>query len=191
MLYQVNAAGQIVGMTGFGWIIAFAPLAFTLFLSFRQHTMSLVAVQTWFWAFTVVMGLSMTSIFVMYTGASVARVFFITASVFGVMSIIGYTTKRDLTGMGSFLMMGLIGMLIAGVVNIFLQSPMMYFIMSLVGVVLAVGLTAYDTQKVKQVYFMLPSEQDAQKAAVLGAFTLYFDFIYLFINLMRLMGERR
>lgn len=192
MLYQVAPTGQIMGMTPLGWVVAFAPIGMVLLLGFKQHNMSLGAVQTWFWVFAGIMGLSLTSIFVMYTGASIARVFFITAGVFGGMSIYGYATKKDLSSWGSFLIMGVWGVLLAGIVNIFLQSPMLYFISSIVGVILAVGLTAYDTQKVKAVYYQVGGSGDAAgKAAIMGAFTLYFDFIYLFIHLMRFLGDRR
>jgi FtsH-binding integral membrane protein len=191
MLYNVTPQG-VAGMTPLGWIVAFAPLGMVFLLGFKQQSMSLGAVKTWFWVFAGIMGLSLTSIFLLYTGASIARVFFITAGVFGGMSIYGYTTKKDLTSWGSFLVMGLWGVLLAGVVNIFLQSPMLYFISSIVGVILAIGLTAYDTQKIKAVYFQVAgSGEAASKAAIMGAFQLYFDFIYLFIHLMHLFGERR
>jgi len=191
MLYNVTPQG-VTGMTPLGWIVAFAPIGMVLLLGFKQQDMSLGAVKTWFWVFAGIMGLSLTSIFLMYTGASIARVFFITAGVFGGMSIYGYTTKKDLSGWGSFLIMGVWGILLASIVNMFLQSPMLYFITSIVGVLVAVGLTAYDTQKIKAVYYQVAgSGEMASKAAIMGAFQLYFDFIYLFIHLMHLLGERR
>jgi FtsH-binding integral membrane protein len=192
LIYAIEPmTGAITGMTPFGWIIAFSPLIFSLVMSFGFNRLSPMAMQAIFWGFAVCMGLSLTSLLLAYTGASIARVFFITAAIFGGMSIYGYTTKRDLTSLGSFLFMGMLGMLVASLVNIWLQSPMMYFIMSFVGVALAIGLTAYDTQKIKQLYFQLGSQEEAQKMAIFGAFQLYFDFIYLFINLLRILGDRR
>ena len=137
------------------------------------------------------MGLSLSWILLVYTGVSVARVFFITSATFGAMSIYGYTTKRDLTKMGSFLMMGLIGIIIASVVNIFMKSTMMYFIISILGVLIFVGLTAYDTQKIKNMYAASDTGELMGKKAVMGALTLYLDFINLFIMLLRLFGQRR
>ena len=135
------------------WVIALSPLAFVLALSFGINRMSAATAQIVFWAFAAVMGLSLSSIFMVYTDASIAKVFFITAATFGAMSLWGYTTKRDLTGMGSFLFMGLIGLVIAMLVNIFLQSSMLEFAISAVGVLIFVGLTAYDTQKIKESYY--------------------------------------
>jgi FtsH-binding integral membrane protein len=137
------------------------------------------------------MGLSLSWILLIYTGASVARVFFITSATFGAMSIYGYTTKRDLTKLGSFLMMGLIGIIIASVVNIFMKSSMMYFVISILGVLIFVGLTAYDTQKIKNMYQASDTGELMGKKAVMGALTLYLDFINLFIMLLRLFGQRR
>ncbi|MEE8394142.1 MAG: Bax inhibitor-1/YccA family protein, partial [Rhodospirillales bacterium] len=147
--------------------------------------------QAVFWGFSAVMGLSMASIFIMYTGTSIARVFFITAGTFAAMSLYGYTTKKDLTGWGSFLFMGLIGIIIASVVNIFLQSSAMHFVISVIGVLVFVGLTAYDTQKIKKNYSEADGSEIATKKAVMGAVTLYLDFINLFLMLLRLFGQRR
>ncbi|MCD6035770.1 MAG: hypothetical protein K0R63_1511 [Rickettsiales bacterium] len=173
------------------WIVMLAPLGLVMFLSFRVHKMSFAAVQGTFWAFAAVMGLSLASIFIIYTGASIAKTFFITASVFGAMSLYGYTTKKDLSGMGSFLIMGLFGIIIASLVNIFLKSSGLDFAISILGVLIFVGLTAYDTQKIKQTYFMVGGGEMAGKAAVMGALSLYMDFINLFIHLLRFMGNRR
>ncbi|MDH3335553.1 MAG: Bax inhibitor-1/YccA family protein [Rhodospirillaceae bacterium] len=173
------------------WVVMLAPLGFVFALSFGINKMSLPTVQGLFWAFAAVMGLSLASIFVVYTGASIARVFFITAGTFAGMSIYGYSTKRDLTGMGSFLMMGLIGLIIASIVNIFLQSPALYWALSVLGVGIFVGLTAYDTQKIKLMYLESDGHATAGKKAIMGALTLYLDFINLFIMLLRLFGERR
>jgi len=137
------------------------------------------------------MGISLSSIFLMYTGGSIARVFFITSGTFGAMSIYGYTTKRDLTKLGSFLMMGLFGIIIASVVNMFMGSERMEFIISILGVLIFVGLTAYDTQKIKNMYASSDTGELMGKKAVMGALTLYLDFINLFIMLLRLFGQRR
>jgi FtsH-binding integral membrane protein len=160
-------------------------------MSFGINKMSAAKAQTVFWIFAALMGISLSSIFLMYTGGSIARVFFITSGTFGAMSIYGYTTKRDLTKLGSFLMMGLIGIIIASLVNIFLKSPMMYFVISILGVLIFVGLTAYDTQKIKNMYAVSDTGELMGKKAVMGALTLYLDFINLFIMLLRLFGQRR
>lgn len=191
-LYQVSPEGYMTGMTGLGWIVAFAPLAFILFLGFKVQNMSFQGAQMAFWGFAAVMGLSLTSLFLVYTGASIARVFFITSAMFGAMSLYGYTTKKDLSGWGSFLMMGVIGIIIASIVNIFLGSSMLHFAVSVIGVLIFTGLTAYDTQKLKTIYYQLQGTGETlAKAGIMGALNLYLDFINLFIMLMRLMGERR
>ena len=157
----------------------------------RLQKMSLSAAQMTFWAFAAVMGMSMSYIFIVYTGVSIVRVFLITCSTFAAMSIYGYTTKRDLTKFGSFLIMGLIGIILASIVNIFMQSSAMQFIISCVGVLVFVGLTAYDTQKIKSTYYAVAGSSFAGKAAIMGALTLYLDFINLFVMLMQLFGQRR
>jgi len=172
------------------WVIALSPLAFVLVLSFGINKMSVGAAQLTFWGFATVMGLSLSSIFAVYTDASIAKVFFITAATFGAMSLWGYTTKRDLTGMGSFLFMGLIGLIIAMVVNIFLASSALEFAISAVGVLIFVGLTAYDTQKIKEEYSVSHSGEVLAKGAIMGALRLYLDFINLFLMLLRLFGNR-
>lgn len=182
---------QTIFNTPLAWVVMLAPLGFVLALSFGIHKMSMTTVQALFWSFAVVMGLSMASIFVVYTGTSIARVFFITSGMFAGMSLYGYTTKRDLTGIGSFLMMGLIGLLIAMIVNIFLESTALHFIISAAGVLIFVGLTAYDTQKIKLIYGEFDDATTATKKAIMGALTLYLDFINLFMMLLRLFGERR
>lgn len=177
--------------TGLMWVVLLAPLGLVLFLSFRIQKMSLPAVQATFWVYAALMGASLAPIFVIYTGASIARTFFICAATFGAMSLYGYTTKKDLSGIGSFLIMGLIGIILAGLVNIFLQSTMLEFIISAAGVLIFTGLTAYDTQKVKEMYFDADSVETAGKKAVMGALTLYMDFLNLFLMLLRFFGERR
>ena len=173
------------------WIVALAPLGFVFYLSARLHRISFSKAQTMFWLFSGVMGLSMAYIFIAYTGASIARVFFITAGTFAGMSLYGYTTKKDLSGWGSFLFMGLIGIIIAMIVNIFLQSGMLSFIISCVGVLVFVGLTAYDTQRIKEMYYAADTAEISGKKAVMGALKLYLDFINLFIMLLHLFGQRR
>ena len=183
--------GQAIYLSGLKWVVMLAPLGVVFYMSFGINKMSASKAQTTFWVFAGLMGLSLSSILLIYTGMSVTRVFFICSATFGAMSIYGYTTKRDLTKLGSFLMMGLIGIIIASVVNIFLKSTMMYFVISILGVLIFVGLTAYDTQKIKNMYMASDSGELMGKKAVMGALTLYLDFINLFIMLLRLFGQRR
>jgi hypothetical protein len=173
------------------WVAVIAPLAFVLVLSFGIQKMSLGAAQATFWGYAAVMGISMSSIFLVYTGSSIAEVFFITATTFLAMSLWGYTTKRDLSGFGHFLMMGLIGVIIAMVVNIFMQSPAISFAISIIGVLVFTGLTAWDTQRIKEMYWEGDGDVVAGKKAIMGALALYLDFINLFMMLMQLMGNRR
>ncbi|MBW7852520.1 MAG: Bax inhibitor-1/YccA family protein [Rhodospirillales bacterium] len=186
-----EAAIQLIFGTGLFWIVALAPLGLVFFLSFRIQHMSARTAQAVFWIYAGLMGLSLASIFLQFTGASVARVFFITAGTFAAMSLYGYTTKRDLSAVGSFLFMGLIGLIIASVVNIFLASSMLHFVISVAGVIIFTGLTAWDTQKIKEMYVAGDDEEVGGKKAIMGALTLYLDFINLFIMLMHLLGERR
>ena len=173
------------------WIVALAPLGFVFYLSARLHKISFTTAQTVFWIFSGVMGLSMAYIFIAFTGASIARVFFITAGTFAGMSLYGYTTKKDLSGWGSFLFMGLIGIIIASIVNIFLKSPMLYYVISWIGVLVFVGLTAYDTQRIKEMYYASDHPEISGKKAIMGALKLYLDFINLFIMLLHIFGQRR
>ena len=183
--------GQAIYNSGLRWVVMLAPLAVVFYMSFGINKMSAAKAQTTFWVFAGLMGLSLSSLLLYYTGMSVTRVFFICSATFGAMSIYGYTTKRDLTKLGSFLMMGLIGIIIASLVNIFLKSTMMYFVISILGVLIFVGLTAYDTQKMKNMYSASDTGELMGKKAVMGALTLYLDFINLFIMLLRLFGQRR
>jgi FtsH-binding integral membrane protein len=192
--------GQIIGVTPIGallfnsplkWVVMLAPLGFVFYLSARINKMSISAAQLTFWIFSAIMGLSLASIFIQFTGASIARVFFITSGTFAGMSLYGYTTKKDLTKLGGFLMMGLIGIIIASIVNIFIGSSAMQFAISVIGVLIFVGLTAYDTQKIKNMYYEGDSESVGSKKALMGALRLYLDFINLFILLMQLFGQRR
>ena len=177
-----------------GSIIAFAPLIMVFYLGFKFHSMSSDAVRSFLLIYSVLMGLSMSSIFLVYSSVSIAKAFFITAGMFGSMSIYGYSTKKDLTGMGSFLFMGVIGLLIASLVNIFTKSEGMSVLISILSVIIFTGLTAYDTQKIKHMYYMLGSNnnsESAKKIAIFGAFQLYIDFIAIFTHLLRLLNERR
>jgi len=191
LFYQFTPDGRIAGYTGLGWVALLAPLGMVMFLSFGAHRMSAKTAQIAFWGFAALMGLSLSSIFFMYTGASLARVFFITAASFGALSLWGYTTKRDLTGMGTFLFMGLVGVVIASLVNLFVHSSALYFIVSVVGVLVFAGLTAYDTQKIKEGYYVAGAGEGRAKMAIMGALSLYLDFINLFLMLLRLFGDRR
>ncbi|MBX3579245.1 MAG: Bax inhibitor-1/YccA family protein [Rhizobiaceae bacterium] len=172
------------------WIVMLAPLGMVFFLSFRVHTMSVGAAQTTFWIFAGLMGLSLSSIFLVYTSASIVQTFFITAAAFGALSLYGYTTRRDLSGMGSFLIMGVFGLIIAMLVNIFLQSSALQFAISAIGVLVFSGLTAYDTQKIKEMYFEGDDVLVAGRKAIMGALTLYLDFINLFTFLLQFLGNR-
>ncbi len=200
MSVVTTADGSIAGLTTLGnalynsalmWVIMLAPLGVVFYMSFGIKKMSAAKAQGTFWIFAALMGASLSSIFLIYTGASITRVFFITSGTFGAMSIYGYTTKKDLTKLGSFLMMGLFGIIIASIVNIFMKSTMMYYVISILGVLIFVGLTAYDTQKIKNMYLSSDSGEVMGKKAVMGALTLYLDFINLFIMLLRLFGQRR
>ncbi|MBT5571958.1 MAG: Bax inhibitor-1/YccA family protein [Alphaproteobacteria bacterium] len=189
LFYAQNAVGQIQP-TMLAYIAMFSPLAFILVLSFGIQRMSASTAQLVFWVFAAVMGLSMSHIFLTFTGASITRVFFITASTFAAMSLYGYTTKRDLSGLGSFLFMGLIGIILASIVNIFIGSTVLQFAISVIGVLVFVGLTAYDTQKIKEMYDELDGSEVAGKKAIMGALRLYLDFINLFMMLLHLFGNR-
>jgi uncharacterized protein len=172
------------------WVVMLAPLALVFFFSFKIQDISTGTAQMLFWAFCAVMGLSMASIFLVFTGASIARVFFISAAMFGAASLYGYTTKADLTKFGSFLMMGLIGIVIAGLVNIFVGSSALQFAISVIGVIVFTGLAAYDTQSIKESYAENAGSQANTKLAVMGALSLYLAFINLFQMLLHLTGQR-
>ena len=188
---QLTGFGEAIYLSPLKWVVMLAPLAFVLVLSFGIQKLSTSTAQLLFWAFAAVMGLSLSSIFAVYTGGSIAKVFFITAGTFGAMSLYGYTTKRDLTQIGSFLMMGLIGIVIASLVNLFLQSDGLSFAISIVGVLVFVGLTAWDTQKIKESYNESHGAELLAKGAIMGALSLYLDFINLFMMLLRLFGNQR
>jgi FtsH-binding integral membrane protein len=173
------------------WVVMLAPIGFAMLFGFRIQKMRASTAQMLYWAFAAVMGLSLSYIFLAYTGASVARVFFITAGTFAGMSLYGYTTKRDLAGVGSFMMMGLIGIILAMLVNLFLHSSALQFAISVIGVIVFVGLTAWDTQRIKEMYVAGDVAEIGTKKAILGAFQLYLDFINLFVMLLQLLGNRR
>lgn len=171
------------------WVVLLAPLAMVMLLGFRIQKMSLTAAQLTYWGYAALMGLSLGGIFMMFTGENISRVFFITAGTFGVMSVYGYSTKRDLAKLGSFMMMGLIGVIIAMVVNMFLHSSELQFLVSVIGVIVFVGLTAYDTQKIRSMYLTTDAHAIAAKKEVFGALMLYLDFINLFLLLLQLFGN--
>src|SRR5262249_49487683 len=173
------------------WLVMLAPLGAVLFLSFRLQSMSFGAAQAAFWVYAALMGLSLAGIFLVFTGASIARVFFITAGTFAAMSLYGYTTRTDLSKFGSFLMMGLIGIILAGLVNMFIQSSALQFAISVIGVVVFVGLTAYDTQRIKEMYWEYDDGQIAGKKAIMGALRLSLDFTTLSPLLLQSRGNRR
>src|SRR6201997_1120006 len=191
--YAAVATGfyqQIAG-TPLIWLVILAPLGALLFLSFRIERLSAGAVQATFWTYAALMGLSLAGIFLLFTGTSIARVFFITAGTFAAMSLYGYTTQRDLSQFGSFLFMGLIGIVIASLVNMFIASSALQFAISVIGVLVFTGLTAWDTQQIKEMYYEGDGPELAGKKAIMGALRLYLDFINLFMMLMQLLGTRR
>jgi len=188
---QLTPFGNLIFASAFKWVVIFAPLGMVFFLSARINSMSLSAAQISFWVFAALMGLSLGSIFLVYAHASIARVFFITAASFGALSLYGYTTQRDLSPIGSFLIMGLIGLVIAMVVNMFLKSGPLDFVISAAGVLIFAGLTAWDTQKIKEMYDPNDDGTITGRKSVMGALTLYLDFINLFLFLLRLFGDRR
>ena len=191
LFYHINPLTGAIGLTMLGLVALFAPLGLVLFMSFRINKMSVAAAQTTFWIYAGIMGISLAPVLLVYTGASVAQVFFITAATFGAMSLWGYTTRTDLTGFGSFLFMGLIGIIIASVVNIFVHSSMMSWIISVAGVLIFTGLTAYDTQAIKESYAANDDGTMTGRKAIFGALRLYLDFINLFLMLLQLLGNRR
>lgn len=189
--FALTALGETLYLSPLRWVVMLAPLGFIIFLSARISAMSTATAQMTFWAFAGIMGLSLSSIFISYTGESITRVFFITAAMFGSLSLYGYTTKRDLSGMGTFLFMALIGLIIAMVVNWFMQSEMMAYIISIVGVLLFAGLTVWDTQMIKNLYLgSRENEETVGKLAIMGALRLYLDFLNMFLFLLRLFGNR-
>ncbi len=182
--------GAAMYLSPLRWVVMFAPLAFVLFFSFKINTMAASTARTLFYAFAAVMGLSISSILLVYTGASVARAFFITSATFGAMSLYGYTTKRSLAAMGSFLMMGVFGIIIASLVNLWFQSSAFQFGLSVLTVLIFSGLTAWDTQAIKTMYLESDGYEVATKKSINGALMLYLDFINIFMSLVQLTGQR-
>jgi uncharacterized protein len=195
-----DPAGNIAGYTAFGkaalqgpmvWVLMLAPLALVFFISFRIDRLSAPTARLLFFVYAAMVGLSLSTIFVVFTATSITRVFFISAAAFGALSLYGYTTQRDLSAFGSFLIMGLIGIIIASLVNIFLGSSVLQFVISVVGVLVFAGMTAWDTQKIKEMYSAMDDGTVAGRKAVMGALSLYLDFINLFMMLLQLFGNRR
>jgi uncharacterized protein len=183
--------GRILYGTPLMWVVALAPLAFIFFFTMRMEQMSVASARNTFFAFAAVMGASLSTLLIRYTGASVVQVFFITAAAFGALSLWGYTTKRDLTGMGAFLMMGLFGVIIASLVNLFLVSSMLQWVISVIGVLVFAGLTAWDTQRLKNEYLYSAMDGETmERSAIMGALSLYLDFLNLFTLLLQLLGQR-
>jgi len=184
--------GQALYLSPLKWVVMLAPLAFILFFSFKAESMSSSSARAMFFAFAAVMGVALSAIFVVYTGESITKVFFITAATFGALSLYGYTTKKSLSAMGSFLIMGLIGLVIASVVNIFLQSSALSFAVSAIGVLVFAGLTAWDTQRLKEMYLYSDmNPEEAAKLSVNGALSLYLNFINMFQMLLSLFGSKQ
>ena len=188
---QVLIAANGRGMSGLGWIVTLSPLAIVFAMSFGATRMRTSTLQLLFWAFAGLMGLSMSTLFLAFTGASIAQTFFATAAAYLGLSLYGYTTKRDLSAFGTFLIMGVVGILVAMLVNMFLQSSAMALAISAIGVLLFAGLTAYDTQRIKSMYFYVQGTEMAGKTVIMGALTLYLDFINMFQFLLSFMGNRR
>jgi FtsH-binding integral membrane protein len=186
LFYSVGEAGRM-GYTALGWVSVIGTLGLIFMMNGNR---AIGTLQAMYWAFVALMGVSLASTLMIYTGASVARVFLITAATYGALSLYGYTTKKDLSGMGTFLFMGLIGLVIASLVNIFIASTMMHFVISVIGVIVFAGLTAYDTQRIKNSYFEVSGSGVAEHAAVLGAVSLYLNFINLFQFMMSFFGQR-
>ncbi len=173
-----------------GWIAMLSPLGIILGMNFGLHRMQESTLKLLFWGFAALMGVSMSTIFARYTGASIAQTFFVTAASFGALSLYGYTTKKDLSAWGRFLFMGLIGIIIAMIANIFIQSSALQLAVNIIGVLVFAGLTAYDTQRLRELYYQVQGSEFAGKSAVMGALTLYLNFINLFQFLLSFMGNR-
>ncbi len=196
MLFAPYAQGVLIqpdgqGMSLLGWIVTLSPLGFVFAMSFGVNRMSTGTLQLLFWAFAAVMGLSMSTLFIVFTGVSIAQTFFATAAAYVALSLYGYTTKRDLSGIGTFLIMGVVGLIVAMLINLFLKSSAMALAISAIGVLLFAGLTAYDTQRIKSMYFYVQGTEMMGKTVIMGALSLYLDFINMFQFLLSFMGDRR
>jgi uncharacterized protein len=192
LLFAQSGFAQSIMMGGgiLKWVIILAPLGFILAMNFGLNKMSTSTLQLLFWAFATVMGLSMSTLFLVYTGTSIAQTFFATAAAFAGLSLWGYTTKKDLSGLGTFLIMGLVGLIVASIINIFLQSGTMALVISFIGVLLFAGLTAYDTQRIKSMYAYVAGTDMMGKTVIMGALSLYLDFVNMFQFLLSFMGNR-
>ncbi|MEF2071537.1 Bax inhibitor-1/YccA family protein [Consotaella aegiceratis] len=186
----LTSVGAAVYGSPLQWVLMLAPLAVVFFLSFRVHKMSVSAARTTFWAYAALVGLSLSTIFIIFTPDSIVQTFFATAAGFGALSLYGYTTRRDLSGMGSFLFMGVIGIIIASIINIFIGSGAIAFAISVIGVLVFAGLTAYDTQQIKEMYYEGDGSAVMGRKAIMGALRLYLDFINMFMFLLQLFGNR-
>ena len=191
LLFANSGFAAQVLTTPLRWLIILAPLGFVMAMSFGLNRMSTGTLQALFWAFAVAMGLSLSSVFLVYTGVSIAQAFFAVAAGFLGLSLYGYTTKRDLSGLGTFLIMGVVGLFVAMLINLFLQSPAMQLAISAIGVLLFAGLTAYDTQKIKSMYAYVAGTDMMGKVVIMGALNLYLDFINMFMFILQLFGDRR
>ena len=191
LLFATSGLAAQVLVTPLRWLVILAPLGFVMAMSFGLNKMKTSTLQALFWSFAVAMGLSMSSIFLVYTGVSIAQTFFAVAAGFAGLSLYGYTTKRDLSGLGTFLIMGVVGLLVAMLINLFLQSTAMMLAISAIGVLLFAGLTAYDTQRIKSMYTHVAGSDMMGKVVVMGALSLYLDFINMFMFLLSFMGNRR
>lgn len=191
LVFATSGMAAVVFGTPLRWLVALAPLAFVMVMSFGMNRLSSTTLKALFWAFSAVMGMSLSSIFFVYTGPSIAATFFATAGAFAGLSLFGYTTGKNLSGMGSFLIMGLFGIIIASVINIFLASPGLAWGISFLGVLIFAGLTAYDTQRLKEQYAYVAGTPYADKVVVMGALSLYLDFINMFTSLLQIMDDRR
>lgn len=191
LLYNIDYQAQTASISGIGWLVMLAPLVLIFAFHYVLARKSLAAVQTVFWLFSALEGASLAYIFIAYSGASITRVFFITAITFGSMGILGYSTKRDLSKLGSYLYMALIGLIVALVVNMFMKSSGLDYALSCIGVLLFTGLTAVDIQNIKMMYYRQDDSDTASRKAISGALNLYLDFVNLFLMLLRLLGDRR
>jgi len=192
--FYVIRGGHVAGMSGLGYLVMFAPFFLVMALGMGIRSMSVTTAQALYWIYSATIGLSLAPIFWVYTGESIARTFFITAGTFGAMSLYGYTTRRNLMGFASFLIMGLIGIIIASIVNLFLRSSGLMFATSILGTFIFVGLTAWDTQKLKAMYYQFGGSGQSEmlaKVSIMGALSLYMDFINIFMHLLRYFGDRR
>jgi FtsH-binding integral membrane protein len=187
---QLTPFGLTLFQSPLMWVFVLAPVALVFFLSFRIQAMRAATAQAVFWIYAALNGVAFSTLGLVYSGNSITRVFFISAATFGALSLWGYTTKRDLTGWGSFLFMGLIGIIIASLVNLFMVSTALQFVISIIGVLVFAGLTAYDTQQIKEMYLEADDGETMSKKVLMGALRLYLDFINLFLMLLRLFGNR-